>query len=329
MNYYDLYYRTHPIGTKYSIIIHGGASGYTKEDFERLSLEAGDEFPELKNLECLLNQFIYEYLEKADNMLKNGASAEDVCVSVISMLENNELFNAGKGGMKTVNGLFQMDASLMDGDKNYGATTLVQKIKNPIRMCQYLKNQYGVKMLGGNDADVWAETNGLDIIRNPSEYFNSPIKNKINEILKRKDKPNYGTVGCVVKDIYGKLCAGTSTGGINNKLDGRIGDSPIIGAGTYCSNEMGGISCTGTGEMFIRDCVAFNTLLLYNRRNVKSDRLSDFMKESLNNLPTQSGGIIGITPEGECFSYYTSRSMIYGYIQQSGPIITEMWKPLL
>lgn len=329
MNYFDLYNKLNPPKTNYSIIIHGGASGYTKTEFDTLYKNAGDEFPQLRNLECLISQHIYEYLEIAENMLSNGASSEEVCVYIISLLEDNELFNAGKGGMKTENGKFQMDASLMDGNKCYGATTLVEKTKNPIKLCQFLKNQYGAKMLGGIDADEWAKKNGLENIQNPTEYFHSPIKNKINEILKRKNKPKYGTVGCIVRDTNNQLCAGTSTGGIFNKLDGRIGDSPIISAGTFCSNSLGGISCTGTGEMFIRDCIAFDTLTSYGRRNNPNDKLSDFMKNSLDKLPTQSGGIIGINEEGKCYSYYTSKSMVYGFIENGGMKTVEMWKPKL
>lgn len=322
----DFYNLNKPKKTDYSIIIHGGASSYSKEDFEKLSVEAGNYYPKLRNLEILLNQYMYEFLEKAENMLKNGASAEEVCVAVIMMLEDNELFNAGRGGMKTENGKFQMDASLMDGDRCFGATTLTERIPNPIKACQLLKNQYGVKMLGGKDAEDWAQRSGIELLADPAEYFHSPTKNKINEILKRKDKPKYGTVGCIVKDNNGNICAGTSTGGIFNKLDGRIGDTPIIGAGTFCSKEMGGISCTGTGEMFIRNCVAFDTLTSYSRRQNNNEKLSDYMKYSLDKLPIQSGGIIGIDDDGKCYSYFTSKSMIFGYIEKDGMKKTEMWK---
>ena len=309
----------------YSIIIHGGASGYTKEDIEKLRLEAGDEFPQLRNLDCLLTQYIYEFLEKADEMLKNGVSAEEVCVVVIMMLEDNELFNAGKGGMKTAGGKYQMDASIMDGNRCYGAATLVERTKNPIKLCQFLKNNFGCKMLGGKDADDWAEKQNLRMVNNPTEYYHSVVKSKINEILKRKDKPKYGTVGCVVRDINGNICAGTSTGGIYNKLDGRIGDSPIIGAGTFCSNELGGISCTGTGEMFIRNCVAFDTLNSFGRRQNDNENLGQYMKFNLDRLSTQSGGIIGIDDKGKCYSYFTSKSMVYGFVENGGMKNVGLW----
>lgn len=310
----------------YSIIFHGGYSQYTKDDLDLINKEAGDSFPQLRNLECIIHQYIYEYLEKAENMLSNGYSAEDVCVTILMMMEDNGIFNAGRGGQRNKNGKFTMDASLMDGNRYFGSTNCITKIKNPIKMCQYLKKKYNKKILGGNDAEKWADINGLDILMEPEEYFHSPLNNKINEILNKHNKLPSGPIGCIVKDIYGNFCTGTSN---ISKPNTHINDASIIGIGTFCSNIMGAINCSGTGDTFFSDCIAFDTLTSFNNRKDDNEKLSDYMRYSLDKLANQSSGIIGMDKDGKCFSYFTSDSMAYGYIENGSLKGIDMWKPKL
>jgi beta-aspartyl-peptidase (threonine type) len=238
-----------------SMVIHGGAGNSEPESMP-------------DSLQVAYKSALYEALEYGKTLLLKGDSAHRVVMSVIVMLENNPLFNAGKGAVLTNLGTASLDASIMTGwDKNAGAVAGVENIKNPILAAfEVLKNSPHV-MLAGKGADAFAKQQGLEMV--PNSYF---VTAKSKERLKHAlEMDKSGTVGCVVRDKYGNLAAGTSTGGMNNKKYGRVGDSPIIGAGTWADNDVCAVSCTGWGEYFIRTVAAHEvaSIVKYQKNSLR------------------------------------------------------------
>ena len=293
-----------------SIICHGGASGFLLKQLQEIEKKYPRN-PTLNRLSQVYELGIKQAIERGQKLLNLNYPADDIVVEVISVLEDNELFNAGKGCCLTENGKIELDAIIVDWEKNYGAITLANNIKNPIQMAYCLKNKFGMKIIGGEGLKPWFEE--FQIKTENDEYFKSSVKNIINHEIKNVLKNiKYSTVGCVVMDLEGRIAAGTSTGGIMNKLWGRIGDSPILGAGTYVEPLFGGISCTGTGERFIKECVAYDILARMKYQGVK---MSESMREVFKGLPERSGGCIGIDKDGKSYAYFNSASMFYGYLE--------------
>lgn len=244
-------------------------------------------------------------------MEKTGEAIATV-KSVINYLENNPLFNAGKGATVTSAGTFELDASIMDGkDLNAGAVAGVKHVKNPIDAAIAVKDKSPHVMLSGDGADHFAASQGLDTV--PNEYFMTPKTMKWVEKFKAQSRKN-GTVGCVVLDRNGNLAAGTSTGGMLGKSWGRIGDSPIIGAGTYADNEGCAVSCTGHGEYFIRHAVAYNM-------NARLKYLHQPIDEAANDIlfkelspDAGSGGIIAVDAQGNFTQAFNTSGMFRAYL---------------
>jgi beta-aspartyl-peptidase (threonine type) len=246
----------HTVKTKpIAIAIHGGAGNIQKR---KLTPEQEQEYLNVMNFA----------LEEGYKQLSEGKSGVDVVVAVIQILEDSPLFNAGKGSVFSNEGKNEMDAAIMDG-KNLmcGAVTNLRHVKNPISLAKAIMLDSQYVFLNGEGAEKFAKINGIELV--DTAYFFD--KKRWDEMLKLRDSTKtildnegrgqkdeldsiskYGTVGCVVLDSYGNLTAGTSTGGITNKRYNRIGDSPIIGSGTYANNNTCAISCTGHGEDFIR-----------------------------------------------------------------------------
>ena len=208
---------------------------------------------------------IREALEKGSDTLKKGGTSLDAVEVVIKIFEDSPLFNAGKGAVFNDEGKNELDAAIMDGKTiKAGAVTGVTTVKNPITAARAVMEKTNHVMLTGAGADKFAKEAGLVIV-DPSYFFD---QKRWDQYLKGKNKSNvkdtnpvntkHGTVGAVALDIYSNLAAGTSTGGLSNKKYGRVGDSPIIGAGTYANNKTCAVSCTGTGEYFIRNVVAYD-----------------------------------------------------------------------
>ncbi len=243
-----------PEKPEYTLVIHGGA-GYAQPDW--LGEEGIKEY----------KKALSDALDLGENILKEGGSSMDAVETVIAFLEDVPLFNAGKGAVFTNGGKNELDASFMDGETmNAGAVGGVTTVKNPIKAARAVMEKSKHVMLTGKGAETFAEEQGLDLVEN-KYFFTQDNYNRLQEILKRekqgslqldRDFPDrkHGTVGCVALDKKGNLAAGTSTGGMTNKKYGRIGDSPIIGAGTYADNNTCAVSCTGHGEFFIRYAVA-------------------------------------------------------------------------
>ena len=206
-------------------------------------------------------------------MLKDGKTAVYVVEKVINVMENSPLFNAGKGAVLNSKGACELDASIMDGKTmNAGAVAGVSDIKNPISASKLVMLKSPHVLLSGKGASEFAKENNIEIVKN--SYFITEKKLKRWKKIKEKEKKTskHGTVGCAVLDIHGNLAAGTSTGGMSNKKFGRIGDSPIIGAGTYANNNTCAVSCTGHGEYFIRYAVAHDISALMEYKNMSLEK---------------------------------------------------------
>jgi beta-aspartyl-peptidase (threonine type) len=293
---------------KYAIVIHGGA-GVMSED--KMTKEQQNEYTAKLN----------EALELGDKMLKEGGEAVDVVVRVINVMEDSPLFNAGKGAVFTHDEKVELDASIMEGKSlNAGAIAGVQDIKNPINAAREVMLHSEHVFLSGKGASEFAKIQGLEIV--PNEYFYTESRRESLMKLKKQErertqKDNTGTVGCAVLDKHGNICAGTSTGGMTNKRFGRIGDAPVIGAGTYANNNTCGISCTGHGEYYIRLGFArdISALMEYKKLSV-----SDACREEIRKLTelNGTGGVIAIDSNGNIAMEFNTSGMFRGYIKSSG-----------
>ncbi|MCE4562730.1 isoaspartyl peptidase/L-asparaginase [Maribellus sp. CM-23] len=293
---------------KYTVVIHGGAGIMSKE---RINEAARSEYKAKLN----------EALEVGNKMLAEGATATDVVVKVINIMEDSPLFNAGKGAVFTHEGVNELDASIMEGKTlNAGAVAGVRDIKNPINAARAVMEHSEHVMLSGPGASQFAKEQGLEIVPNTYFYTESRYQS-LQQLLKkereRTGKDNTGTVGCVVLDSYGNLCAGTSTGGMTNKRYGRIGDSPVIGAGTYANNNTCAVSCTGHGEYYIRLGFARDISAMMEYKNLD---LQTACREEINKLTNLggTGGVIGVDKQGNIAMEFNTSGMFRGYLKSSG-----------
>ncbi len=293
---------------KYAIVIHGGAGVMSKE---KMNEERRAEYTSKLN----------EALELGEKMLKNGATATDVVVKVINVMEDSPLFNAGKGAVFTHDGVNELDASIMEGETlNAGAIAGVQDIKNPINAARAVMDSSVHVMLSGKGASEFAKEQGLEMV--PNKYFYTESRyESLQKLLKkereRTKKDNMGTVGCAVLDTYGNLCAGTSTGGMTNKRYGRIGDSPVIGAGTYANNKTCAVSCTGHGEYYIRLGFARDISAMMEYQNLSVEEACKKEIEKLTELDG-TGGVIALDADGNIAMEFNTSGMFRGFIKSTG-----------
>jgi beta-aspartyl-peptidase (threonine type) len=279
------------ISDNYAIAIHGGAGNFIPQDLsEEQSLA--------------YKKSLFEALEKGKSMLNSGKKATEVVVDVIKLLEDNPIFNAGKGAVLTNEGYAELDASIMDGvTRNAGAIAGVRTVKNPIKTALLVMDSSKHVLLSGRGAEEFSSKMGEPQVEN--EYF---ITERSKQRLSAAKK-QHGTVGCVVLDKYGNLAAGTSTGGMTNKKYGRIGDSPIIGAGTWADNRSCAISCTGWGEYFIRLGVAHEISALMRYRQMSlNDAAQNVVHNQLEDLGGH-GGIIGVDSFGNIAVSFNTTGM--------------------
>ena len=293
---------------KYAIVIHGGAGVISKS---KMTPEREAEYTgKLK-----------EALDLGEKMLKEGANATDVVVSVIEVMENSPLFNAGKGAVFTAEGKNELDASIMEGQTlNAGAVAGVRDIKNPIKAAREVMDNSVHVMLSGKGASEFARQQGLEMVKN--KYFFTKSRYKSLKQLQKRErertkKDNMGTVGCAVLDTHGNLCAGTSTGGMTNKKFGRIGDSPIIGAGTYANNKTCAISCTGHGEYYIRLGFARDISALMEYKKMSVDQACREEIRKLSELQGD-GGVIAVDAKGNIAMEFNTSGMFRGFAKSTG-----------
>lgn len=288
-----------------AIVIHGGAGTIRKENLTPA-------------LEKQYRAKMDEALSAGYDILQSGGSALDAVVSTIAILEDSPLFNAGKGAVFTSDGHHELDASIMDGStRAAGAVAGVKRIKNPILLARAVMEKSPHVMLSGKGAEDFGMAQGFSFVEN--DYFYTERRFKAwQKIKETTEKEKFGTVGCVALDRIGNIAAGTSTGGMTNKQYGRIGDSPIIGAGTYADNATCGVSSTGHGEYFIRGVIAYS---ISARMRLDSLSLEDAatitIEGDLSNLGG-TGGVIALDHDGNIAMPFNTAGMYRGYIDTNG-----------
>ena len=293
---------------EYVIVIHGGAGVITKKNMT----------PEK---EAAYKQKLNEALETGQKMLEKGGTATETVIAVIKIMENSPLFNAGKGAVFTHDGKNELDASIMDGKTlNAGAVAGVTDVKNPITLAYAVMTKSKHVMLSSKGASQFAKEQGIEIV-DPSYFYTENRWKSLQKVLeneKKAEKEKHGTVGCVVLDKYGNLAAGTSTGGMTNKQYGRIGDSPIIGAGTYADNATCAVSCTGHGEFFIRYVVAYSVSALMKYKGLSlQDAGNEIINKTLKDVGGE-GGLISVDKDGNIAMPFNTPGMFRGYIKSTG-----------
>ncbi len=300
----------------YTIAIHGGAGAVTRQTI------AADDDPKFR-------AGLKAALQAASNILKHDGSALDAVEAAVKCLEDNPLFNAGKGAVYTKKGVHELDAAIMDG-KNLqaGAIAGVRNVKNPVSFAKVVMEKSGHVLLSGKGANDYALK--MKIEMESDDYFYTKqrydqwlqvrhtdfyhLDHIVEEIPERK----FGTVGAVVMDNSGSLAAATSTGGMINKQFGRIGDSPLIGAGTYANNQTCAISCTGHGELFIRAVAAYDVSCLMEYKNLSlHEAMQKVVNEKLKNMHAE-GGMIGADAKGNLSFVFNAQGMHRGSIDAKG-----------
>jgi beta-aspartyl-peptidase (threonine type) len=300
------------------LVIHGGAGG-----------TADQKMPEDMQQEYTTK--MTEVLKAGAAILSGGGTSMDAVEACIRMMEDSPLFNAGKGAVFTEEGKNEMDASVMDGKTmKAGAVAGVTTIKNPISAARAVMEKSRHVMLIDGGAEKFAKEQGLEIV-DPSYFYTKKRWDEFQKVHQQEmdHKPDttksHGTVGAVALDTHGNLAAGTSTGGITNKMKGRIGDSPVIGAGTYANNNTCAVSCTGHGEFFIRNVVAYD---LSARMEYKGQSLSEAAADVINvKLKSQGaeGGLIAVDRNGNIAMPFNTALMFRGSIGPEGKISVEIY----
>ncbi len=311
----------------YTLVIHGGAG----------SIRKGKITPKK---ELAYQKVLQKALKKGETHLKNGGSAVETVELVIKILENSRLFNAGRGSVFNHDGYQEMDASIMDGkDLTTGAVAGVTNLKNPIEGARIVKDSTKHVFLFGDRGQAfciqkgakWADSSYFYSSKRWRQYQRALKKDRIeldhSDEKKKKSKTikKFGTVGCVALDTKGNLAAGTSTGGLTNKKYGRIGDSPIIGAGTYADNNSCAVSCTGRGEFFIRGTIARDVAALVEFKNYSLKKAGQKTLEKLNKLKGQ-GGIISVDKKGKYIMIFNTKGMYRGVATSKGEFKVQMYK---
>ncbi len=311
---------------QYAIAIHGGAGTILQSTMT----------PEK---ELAYKNGLQDAIEAGESILKSGGSAFDAVETAIIQLENNPLFNAGKGAVFTNTGTHEMDASIMNGkDLMAGAIAGVQEVKNPISLARAVMEQSEHVLLTGNGAMDFAKKVNAQFEN--EEYFfvqlrydqlqqakqsNSMILDHTEDKIEHGEK-KFGTVGCVALDLQGNLAAGTSTGGMTNKKFGRVGDSSIIGAGTYANNNTCAISCTGHGELFIRSVVAYDISCLMEYKNLSLKEACDIVVMDKLVKIGGEGGLIALDAKGNIVLPFNSEGMYRASKKQNEDIFIGIYK---
>ena len=299
---------------EYAIVIHGGAGTILKEN---MSYE----------LEVLYKNKMREALEAGHYILKTNGTSLDAVETAIKILEDSELFNAGKGSVLSNNEEVEMDASIMTGKNlNAGAISGIKHIKNPISLARKVMEESEHVFLSGKGAEDFGISKGFKTIDNNS-FITERRLNSVKNAKKRDSVQDnkFGTVGCVALDKFGNITSGTSTGGMTNKKWNRIGDVPIIGAGTYANNKTCGISSTGWGEYFIRNVVAYDISSQIDYLKIDINQAAKNTLKKVKDLGG-SGGVIGIDSNGNIMMDFNTKGMYRGYINSDGETKIEIYQ---
>jgi beta-aspartyl-peptidase (threonine type) len=273
------------------------------------------------------------------DILKRGGSSLDATEAAVRVLEDDPHFNAGKGSVFTSAGTNELDAAIMDGKTlAAGAVASLKHIKNPINLARLVMEKSGHVMMDGEGAEAFAKENGIELV--DQKYFFTQERwdalQKIKTAEKHRtgnagekflitDQDRHGTVGAVALDQNGNLAAATSTGGMTNKRPGRVGDSPVIGAGTYANNAACAVSATGDGEYFIRATIARDVATLMEYRGMS---LRDAAQTALDKVSKLggTGGLIAIDRQGDIALPFNTSGMYRGYIDPQGKFVIEFYR---
>jgi len=306
----------------YSLMVHGGAGALDN---------VKDSKTAVRYLESLRR-----ILEHGREVLTLGGSALQAVEACASLLEDDPVFNAGCGSVLNENGKVEMDAAIMDGrDLSAGAVAAVDNIANPIQLARYVMTESEHVMLISEGAMRFADHCGIK--RAPENYFYTPervaqleearLKNKVmldhDDSDEDSEDQKYGTIGAIAYDLEGNLAAATSTGGIVNKRLGRVGDSPLIGAGVYADNETCAVSATGYGEDFMRTVISKTIADFIYMKGMDAQQATEAGIEYLIRKVKGRGGVIVIDREGNCSSGFTTKKMIHGWIEHGGETVTR------
>jgi L-asparaginase / beta-aspartyl-peptidase len=313
---------------KISLVIHGGAGTIIKEDMT----------PELEKAYL---QALEDALAAGYAILEKGGAASDAVTAATVVMEDNLLFNAGRGSVFTKKGTHEMDASIMNGgDLAAGAVAGICNVRNPIALAVEVMRNSDHVFLSGDGANDFALKQGIKL--EPDEFFFSQFR--YDQWKKMRDSDNYsldhsndqveklmrdkkfGTVGAVACDVNGNIAAATSTGGMTNKKYGRIGDTPMIGSGTYANNKTCAISCTGHGEIFIKAVAAYDVSCLMEYKGLS---LTEAMNEVVNvklKAMDGEGGMIGVDAKGNMALLFNSAGMYRGAQSSDGTYFVSIYK---
>ena len=312
----------------FGIVIHGGAGTILKENMS-------------DSLEEAYKDKLKEAISVGYEILKNGGTSLDAVTHTINIMEDSPLFNAGKGAVYTHEGTNELDASIMDGATlNAGAVAGVKHIKNPINLARDVMEKSEHVMLYGAGAEEFAQS--LNYKMMDTSYFYTENRYKSQQrILEKENVHNqkkvsfedpflknskFGTVGCAALDKHGNLAAGTSTGGMTNKRWNRIGDSPIIGAGTYANNKTCAVSATGWGEFFIRGVVAHDISALMEYKGMTlQEAASEVIQKKVPALGGD-GGIVAIDKDGNVAMEFNTAGMYRATMNSKGELTIKMYK---
>ena len=294
---------------EYAMVIHGGAGTILKKN---MTDEREEAYRSALDTALMIGKKI----------LESGGTSEEAVIETIAYMEDSPLFNAGKGAVFTHDGTNELDASIMRGnDLQAGAVAGIATIKNPIKAARAVMNNSEHVMLVSTGAEAFAKMQGLEVV-DPSYFFTETRKKSLDRILEKEKEigmhitdmadSKYGTVGAVALDKSGNITAGTSTGGMTNKKYDRVGDSPIIGAGTYANNNSCGVSCTGHGEYFIRYAVAHDLAAMMEYKGISLEEAAESIVNDKLISAGGSGGLVALDNQGDISMPFNTEGMVQG-----------------
>jgi L-asparaginase / beta-aspartyl-peptidase len=291
---------------RWAIVVHGGAGTIAKDMDPKL----------VDNYRASLRQG----LGLGKDILAKGGTSLDAVEAVVRFFEDDSLFNAGRGAVYTHDGRHEMDAAIMDGKTlDCGAVAAVTVIRNPIALARLVMEKSKHVFLAGEGAEAFASEQHVTTV--DPHYFDT--RKRWEQLQKALADDKFGTVGCVALDQHGNLAAATSTGGLTNKRWGRIGDTPVVGAGTYANNRSCAVSCTGQGEQFIRNVVAHDVAALVEYKNLSVREAATIVVFS--KLKPGDGGLIALSHTGEIAMVFNSTGMYRGAADAGGRFEIAIW----
>jgi beta-aspartyl-peptidase (threonine type) len=304
-----------PASQKWALAIHGGAGTIPKNLPEELKQQY------LKSLT--------RALEIGRGVLQGGGTSLDAVEKVVRFLEDDPLFNAGKGAVYTHEGTHELDAAIMDGrDLSCGSVAALKTVRHPISLARLVKEKSPHVFLVGEGAEAFATEMKVERVKN--DWFDTPFRyQQLQEALQEEQRTKQGkkdkdTVGAVALDTHGDLAAATSTGGLTNKRFGRLGDVPVIGAGTYANNRTAAISATGIGEEFIKHTVAHDISALVEYGGLTLQQAADRVIHQ--KLKPGDGGVIGVGRDGSIVLVFNSEGMYRGAVDSGGRFEVRIWE---